>query len=323
MAEQPEQGKEEKKEESEILKKFRGNPWILSTIIIGIVALILLVFVFRGGITGNVISEDKAMEKTADFIGKVYGVELEEGSVMEKNGIYEITFSMEGQPVKMGSTKDFSFMRLPNGYWIRTLDFEDAEPAQQQEQEQPAEVPKSDNPEVELFVMTHCPYGTQAEKGILPVMNLLDNIKIRFVHYFMHGEEEQLETYRQLCIREEQEDKFLKYLQCFLEAGESENCLGSTGVNKGKVESCMGSKAEGYYAEDSALSEGYGVRGSPSLVINGQVINSGRSSAAFLSTICSAFNEEPSACSEELSNENPSAGFGYSTGGDTGAAQCG
>ena len=34
-------------------------------------------------------------------------------------------------------------------------------------------VPKSDKPLVELFVMAYCPYGTQAEKGLIPVIELL------------------------------------------------------------------------------------------------------------------------------------------------------
>ena len=33
--------------------------------------------------------------------------------------------------------------------------------------------PKKEKPEVELFVMSHCPFGTQIEKGMLPVARLL------------------------------------------------------------------------------------------------------------------------------------------------------
>ena len=71
-------------------------------------------------------------------------------------------------------------------------------------------LPKSDKPVVELFVMSYCPYGTQAEKGILPVLALLGDkidFKLRMVHYILHGEPEDLENKRQLCIREEEFDK--------------------------------------------------------------------------------------------------------------------
>jgi len=73
---------------------------------------------------------------------------------------------------------------------------------------------KKDVPEVELFVMSHCPYGTQMEKGILPVVELLGDkidFKIRFVYYAMHGEKEVNEEARQYCIQKEQKDKFISY----------------------------------------------------------------------------------------------------------------
>ncbi|MBI2124670.1 thioredoxin domain-containing protein, partial [Candidatus Pacearchaeota archaeon] len=173
---------------------------------------------------------------------------------------------------------------------------------------------KSAKPKVELFVMTYCPYGTQAEKGLIPALNLLgDKIdaKIRFVHYFMHGDKEEQETYTQLCIREEQSGKYLSYLECFLEDGNSARCLAEAGIDKTKLNSCTESKAKGYYASDSALSNSYGVQGSPTLIINGQEASSGRSSSALLSAICSAFSNEPEECSEQVSSEDPAPGFGY------------
>ena len=145
---------------------------------------------------------------------------------------------------------------------------------------------------------------------------------IKFVHYFLH-EPEEAETPLQVCIREEQSDKFLDYLKCFLEDGDAEKCLIEANIDKTKLDLCIAGKADDYYAADSELSEGYGVRGSPTLVINGVIADSGRSPAAYLGTICSAFNNAPEECEEELSDVTPSAGFGYtaSAGGNTNA-QC-
>ncbi len=45
--------------------------------------------------------------------------------------------------------------------------------------------------------MSYCPYGTQAEKGILPVVALLGDkidFKLRTVHYVLHGDKEDLEN---------------------------------------------------------------------------------------------------------------------------------
>ncbi len=59
--------------------------------------------------------------------------------------------------------------------------------------------------------MAYCPYGTQEEKGILPVVNTLNNkidFKVKFCDYAMHGKQEIDEQLNQYCIETEQADKF-------------------------------------------------------------------------------------------------------------------
>lgn len=180
----------------------------------------------------------------------------------------------------------------------------------------PTVVPQTDKPKVELFVMTHCPYGLQAEKGILPALSALgDKIdaKIRFVHYFMHGDQEEQETYNQVCIREEQAAKFDAYLNCFVISGDSAQCQTTAGVNKAKVTSCVKAKAKDYYKVDSGFSQGYGVEGSPTLVINGVQSSAGRDAASYLNGICAAFTTKPAECSQQLSSASPASGFGAGT----------
>ena len=203
----------------------------------------------------------------------------------------------------------------------------------------PTEIVKSERPSIDLFIMTHCPYGTQAEKGFLPVARALEgkaDINIRFVHYFMH-EQEYDETPIEVCIREEQRDKFLDYLDCFLEGdgvdvggymaegNDPELCMKRVGVDVNAVNSCVESGDwEDYYQEDSILSQLYGVQGSPTLVINGVQASYGRSANSYLNGACSAFLVEPEECSTlNLSKETPGVYFGWtSTAGTTLSGQC-
>jgi hypothetical protein len=105
------------------------------------------------------------------------------------------------------------------------------------------EVKKTDKPEVELFVMSHCPFGTQAEKGYLPAVEKLGdkiNARVRFVNYVMHpaqgeGEENML----QYCIQETVPEKFNSYLGCFLEAGKTDDCLAKNNISKDSLKSCL------------------------------------------------------------------------------------
>jgi len=296
-------------EEKAFTKRARSNPWMISTIVLVIFALVLIIGSFSGfGLTGNVISEEEAGQIIIDFAEQQTGEEVELVEINEEAGLYEVVILFQEQEVPLYLTKDGE--NLVQG--VTPLAALQQQAATQNE---PVEVPKSDKPVVELFIMTHCPYGTQAEKGFIPVINALGNTidaQIRFVHYFMHDPEE-IETPIQVCIREEQETKFLDYLGCFLEDGDSDRCIEEVGIDESALQECIDENAEGYYELDSGLSEGYGVRGSPSLVINGQMIPSGRSPDAFLQTICSAFNTAPEECEQVLSTDNPSPGFGSGT----------
>ena len=314
---------------SKFIEKIKDNPWVLATILLAIICVPLIIFSFTGilgnsilGITGNAVSGDNAGDSVVEYLNARTGGGVEYISSEDIGNLYEITVSYKGENIPVYTTKD-------GEYYIQGAIQMTGQAVNQEQQptQQPQDVVKSDKPKVELFVMTHCPYGTQAEKGIVPVFNLLENkidSSIKFVHYFLH-EPEETETPVQICIREEQGDKYLDYLACFLEDGDTERCLTETGIDKNKLDSCGKTKYDDLYAADSALSEGYGVRGSPTLVINGQIVNSGRSPDAYLNSICSAFTDGniPEECDEQLNTASPSAGFGYtaSAGGSTNA-QC-
>lgn len=317
-----EEGHAKKRKTSEdFVQKMRQNPWILSTLVLGILVLVFLVSNFTG-IIGKTISEKEAGEKMLNFVKAQTGGQ---GEILEvksfDDNFYEITISLQGQEIPIYSTKDGKYF-VPS---FTPLDIETEESKQTEEEK---EITKSDKPKAELFVMTHCPYGTQAEKGFIPMMNAMGSsvdAKIRFVHYFMHGETEENETYVQVCLREEQSSKYLSYLTCFLEDGNTSRCLKETKVDTTKMNTCIkNGKAKEYYQEDSDLSKKYGVQGSPTLVVNGGIVSSGRSANAYLDTICKAFNSAQDKCSTlKLSSQNPSPMWGW---GETNAsattAQC-
>ncbi len=314
---------EEKKDLSEknktsLLERFRENPWILSTTVLGIFVLILLVA--NVAFTGNVVSEDEVGNSIVEFAA-LQGLNAEIVEVNDQESFYEVMISIQGQESPLYVTKDGKYLSsafIP----LEQEETPTEEPTSQS-------IPKSDNPQLELFVMTHCPYGTQAEKGFIPFIEAFgENVdaKIRFVHYFMHDPEE-TETPRQVCIREEQSEKYLNYLRYFLEEGDSDYAISKSGVSISKMQDCIDSgRADDYYAEDSQLSEQYGVQGSPTLVVNGQIVQSGRAPSAYLDTACKSFTEEniPEECGTlELSSASPSSMWGWdeSSSGTT-TAQC-
>lgn len=204
---------------------------------------------------------------------------------------------------------------------------------------------KKDKPSVELFVMSYCPYGTQIEKGILPVLSTLGNkidFQLKFVNYSMHGQKELAENLNQYCIEKNQPQKLQDYLKCFLQADDSASCLTSVGINKNEMDSCVAATDKQYKVTENANNnvnyqgsypsfpiyqadnQKYNVTGSPTLVINGQQVKSSRDSASLLKTVCSSFNNQPQECQVTLSTASPAPGFGSSTtAGGSAAAGCG
>lgn len=204
---------------------------------------------------------------------------------------------------------------------------------------------KADKPTIELFVMSYCPYGLQMQKAILPVMELLKDkadFSIKFVSYIMHDKKEIDENNLQYCLEKEQQDKFIPYLKCFTLSGNSSSCLKELKVNESKLNSCIvatdkkfgitaayndkSTWLSGYYPlypVHKDLNEKYGVKGSPTLVINGAQVQVARSPEAVKQVVCAAFSEQPSECSQTLSTASavPSFGSGTTTGGTT--AECG
>ncbi|MEM4641291.1 MAG: hypothetical protein QXW65_02120 [Candidatus Pacearchaeota archaeon] len=180
-------------------------------------------------------------------------------------------------------------------------------------------------PTMQVFIMSYCPYGLQILKGLLPVWREFQdkaNIELRFVSYTMHGAKEEEENARMICIREEQNNKLLDYLECFVQTGNADQCLASSNIDKAKLNSCMSQRYEKYFAEDKALNEKYNVRGSPTVIIDGREVSIyPRDPQSIANALCDAFKTKPSECSKAFSTINPSPGFG--SGSSSSGGSCG
>ena len=314
---------EKKNDYKKTLKDISQNYWAISTIVL---AIILVVTILPSGITGGVIGTEISAKEVGEKVLTFANAQYPDAglvSITDNGQFYEVILSnIQGQEVPVQITKDGENMVQLIPLTTQASDTPTEAPT--------TEAPKSDKPIVELYVFTYCPYGTQSEKGIIPAVNLLgDKIDFRLRQVgAMHGEYEKIEAERQLCIEQEYPDKLLNYVldfalneaigKCGNDATCSEplvnNLFTKLGINKATINSCMENDGETLYAAEEANSRSQGIGGSPTLLINGAKIQSGRDSASYLATICSAFNEAPEECNEVLSSASPTPGFG---GGDS------
>lgn len=306
------------------------------SLLAGVLVLAILAvawFVFNNKKEYQELSIREASLVTENFINSYLMPSGSRASVTassEEYDLYKLVIDIGNEdPVESYVTKDGRLF-FPQALEIETIDSANTNPASAQSPT-PVNVPKSDKPEVELFVMSYCPFGTQMLKGLLPVLETLgDNIdfELKFNDYAMHEKVELDENLVQYCVQKEEPENLNAYLTCFLEAGDRENCLAEN-TNVNKINNCVTATdkefnvTENYnnkidwkgnfpgfnvYKEDNAK---YSVGGSPTLIINGANISSARDSVSLLNTICSAFNEAPEACSAQLNNQSPTPGFGF------------
>lgn len=284
------------------------------------------------------LSIEEAKIKTEEFIntnlmspGSTATIE----SITEEYGLYKVEVDIVSDVVESYITKDGKIF-FPQAFDVEEMSggADGADSANNTPAAQAVDIPKSETPSVELFVMSHCPFGTQAEKGMLPVVETLGDkidFELKFVDYAMHNQVELDEQMVQYCIQEEQSDKFIPYLECFLVEGDTSSCLAETNINEGSLESCVENVDtefsitsnfennvgfKGSYPGFNIHKEEntkYGVAGSPTLVINETKVESARDPQSLLDTVCGAFEEAPEECSTDLPSETPAPGFGTGT----------
>jgi hypothetical protein len=295
----------------------------------------------KGVPAAKILKPEEAKAKITDFINKqlLAGAPYQAtvNSISEENGLYKMSVSVNNQDLDTYMTRDGSTF-FPQAIKVLEDSASSTAASQQNSAASIQEVnKKADKPAVELFVMSQCPYGTQIEKGILPVVAALGkkiDFQVKFCDYVMHGQPELNEQMSEYCIQKNEPQNFQAYLKCYLASdgkpADAVACVKTVKINQAKLSACISqtdktfkvtagfndktSWVSGQFPQfnvNKADNTKYGVKGSPALVINGETISASRDSASLLKTICSAFNAQPEECKAALSSEQPSSGFGY------------
>jgi glutaredoxin len=195
---------------------------------------------------------------------------------------------------------------------------------------------KSSRPSTEMFVMSFCPFGVQAENAMDPVVGLLGtkaDFKVRYIATVqgttvdsvksLHGLPEAKEDLRQLCIAKDYPQELWPYLvevnaRCYpvyKNATQLELCqknvTATRGIDNQKIETCAGgSEGLALLSADEAITQNYKVTGSPTLIMNGQRYSGLRTAEAFKQGICARFETPPAECSVNLSAQVVAASTG-------------
>ena len=150
-------------------------------------------------------------------------------------------------------------------------------------------VSRMGKPTLELFVMSYCPYGVQAEEKIIPIVKQFGDaidFKLRFIAQeketvslqevtpftSLHGYPEVAENIRQLLIAREYPNKYLDYILCRGKKLDKswEDCAEKLGIDVEKIQKLFDSpEAEQLFRENIKRAAELGIRASPTILVDG------------------------------------------------------
>ena len=174
-----------------------------------------------------------------------------------------------------------------------------------------------DGVDVELYVMSQCPYGVMALDAILPAVEKLGsgvNLKIDYIGQkkpdgtleSMHGPNEVEGDILQLCAGSLAKEKQYAFIGCLNKNWRTipkdwEACAEEAGLDVQAMKACKdGAEGKKLLAESFDRSAKAGAQGSPTIKLAGSDYRGGRKTADFMRGICGAFGDKakPAACND-------------------------
>ena len=169
-------------------------------------------------------------------------------------------------------------------------------------------------PKLELFVMSQCPYGTQAVNAVAEVKKQLGAAFALDIQYIgagkegslssMHGDNEVKGDLVQVCALEQAPDKALDMMVCQNKNARAvatnwKDCAGELGIDTDKLASCMdGDHGQKLLAASFETARKRGADASPTIYLDGKPYEGGRRPRDIMRAVCGATKKDkaPAAC---------------------------
>lgn len=166
-----------------------------------------------------------------------------------------------------------------------------------------------DQVKVDFYVMSQCPYGVQAEDGIIPALEKFGDavdFNVEFIaretdagFQSLHGEKEVTGDKIQLCVQKNYPDKFVQFLKCQNKDTSDltvnlESCAKESGIDASKIETCYkGEEGSTLLRNSIAASDAVKAQGSPTIFVNNKSYKSARDTLSFMRAICNDLDNNP------------------------------
>ena len=282
----------------------------------------------------------KAAQQAIDFINKnmLQGQTASLESIEAVSGVYKFKLRIEDNAYDSYVTKDGKIL-FTSGVEISPVTSTPTTTKAAAVKQTCADLAKTEAPVLEVFVVSKCPFGLQMQRILSEVVKSIpEAAKYMKVEYIgevsgnkvtsMHGDEEAQENLRQVCIREEQANKYWNYISCHIKKGDVNSCLTTAKIDANTLTACIEdiNKGVAYIQKDFENQDKYNdtpeckkdstkcdVGGSPALILNGKAVSEfdfgGRTAEALKTVLCCGFNNQSGFCSQKLTSEQAASSF--------------
>lgn len=180
---------------------------------------------------------------------------------------------------------------------------------------------------LDLFVMSHCPYGTKAMLATKEFADAFGKDATVNVHYIgqnaggklssMHGPDEITDDLREVCAIQHYGDKFLDFLACRSQnlAADWKDCA-KNGIAADVIQKCVDGEANTLLASSFDVANKLAIQASPTFLLNNRETFNAQDAADIAAHYCKA-NPGLPACNKQLSGTAPAQPAGG------GGAACG
>lgn len=300
-------------QESSVTQKIRSNPWILTTIVLGILSAILIFGSFSS--TGAVVSSngDISKENVGDMLVDFYEAQGIEGlqliSVEDDNGFYKVDLEYLGQTIPFYVTKSGYLTGnavtsiVPGEYEIIDLGLDEIDGAGSAPSAQVSvddDAVKGDaNAPVTIIEFSdyECPFCERFYSDTLNQIQkeYIDTGKVKLVYrdfpLSFHANAQKAAEAAE-CAGEFGDDKYYEMHDKLFEEGVSggvdsyKQYAKDLGLDTTKFNDCLDSgEMEDEVQKDMSEGASYGVSGTPAFFVNGKLLSGAQPFSAFKQVI--------------------------------------
>jgi hypothetical protein len=167
---------------------------------------------------------------------------------------------------------------------------------------------------LDLFVMSHCPYGTKAILAAKEFSDAFGKDAAVAIHYIgdhkdgqltsMHGADEVTDDLREVCAISHYptDKKFLEFLACRSKDLKADwtACTGANGIDDKVIQSCVDNEGKTLLAASFDVASKLAIQSSPTFLVNNRETFNAQDAAGIATSYCKANSGLPG-CAKQLS----------------------